>query len=120
PALGALLRRRSDHRGRGVLLLEIFADRGDLRQIAAVVESERRHLAMGIALEVIGLPVLAAAQIDGLLGHFDTLLRHEHADDARIRSNRVVEFHGLFPPNWTLLSRPSGRLSNRRRKPGVR
>src|SRR3981189_75736 len=43
------------------------------------------------------LPVFAASQVDGLLGDFDALLRHEHANNARIRPNRVVEFHCLFP-----------------------
>src|ERR1700726_367860 len=32
------------------------------------------------------LPIFAAAQVDGLLEHFHALLRHEHADNARIRS----------------------------------
>src|SRR3981189_2548936 len=43
------------------------------------------------------LAVFAASQVDGLLGDFDALLRHEHANNARIRPNRVVEFHCLFP-----------------------
>ena len=88
PALGALFRRRPDHRGGRRLLLEIFADRGDLRQIAAVVEFKRRHLAVRIAFEMLRLPIFAAAQIDGLLGDIDAFFRHEHADDARVRSDR--------------------------------
>jgi hypothetical protein len=44
-----------------------------------------------------GLPVFAAAQVDGLLGHFNALLRHEHADNARVRPDRVVEFHKSLP-----------------------
>ena len=104
PALGAFFRRRSDHRRLRIFLLEIFADRGDLRQIAAVVEFERRHLAVRIALEMLGLPIFAAAQVDGLLGHLDALLRHEHADNARIRPDRVVELHGSFPPSFVVAS----------------
>jgi hypothetical protein len=44
-----------------------------------------------------GLPVLAAAQIDGLLRHLDGFFRDENADDARIGSDRVVKFHGVSP-----------------------
>src|SRR6516165_10294793 len=38
PALGTLFRRSSDHRRLRVLLFEVFADRGDLGKVAAVVE----------------------------------------------------------------------------------
>ena len=88
PAFGALFRRRPDQRRIGMLLFEVFADRGDLRDIVAVVEFERRHLSMRIALQMLGLAVFALAQIDGLLLHLDALLRHEHAHDARIRPDR--------------------------------
>src|ERR1700677_4244976 len=66
PALGALFRGRSDHRRSRIFLLEKFADRGDLRQIAAVIEFKRRHLAMRIALEMLGLAIFTAAQVDSL------------------------------------------------------
>jgi hypothetical protein len=72
-------------------------DCGDLGQVAAVVEFECGHLAVRIALEMFGLPVFATAQIDRLLRDFDALLRHEQAHDARVRSDRVVEFHGASP-----------------------
>jgi hypothetical protein len=45
---------------------------------------------VGIALEVFGLAVFAAAQIDGLLRHLDAFLRDEDADNARIGPDRVV------------------------------
>ena len=98
PAFGALFRRRPDHRGIWMLLFEIFADRGDLGEIVAVVEFERRHLAVRVALQMLGLAVLALAQIDGLFRHLDALFRHEHADHARVRPDRVVELHGISLP----------------------
>src|ERR1700688_1536725 len=57
-----------------------------LADLAADIESERRHPAVGVALQMFYLPIFAAAQVDGLLEHFHALLRHEHADNARIRS----------------------------------
>src|SRR5205809_3034542 len=33
-----------------------------------------------------------------LLGYFDALLGHEHADDARVRPDRVVELHWHLSP----------------------
>ena len=79
-----------------MLLLEIFADRGDFGEIAAIIEFERRHLAMRIAFQMLGLTIFALAQIDGLLRHLDALLGHEHADNARIRPDRVVKLHGVL------------------------
>src|ERR1700722_13466865 len=119
PALRALFRGASDHRRLWIFLFEIFADRGDLRQIAAVIEFKCRHLAVRITLEMLGLTIFAAAQVDGLPGHFDALLRHEHADNARVRSDRVVEFHGWLPQYFIstslliLLTGPAAALSNR-------
>jgi hypothetical protein len=52
---------------------------------------------MWIALEVFGLTVFAAAQIDGLFWNLDALFRREDADDARIGPDRVVKFHGVLP-----------------------
>src|SRR6202011_165519 len=98
PALGALFRCRSDHRRCRIFLFQVFADRGDLRQIAAVIEFECRHLAVRIALQVLRLPIFAAAQIDSLLGHFDAFFRHEHADNARVRPDRIIEFHCRLSP----------------------
>ena len=93
----------------------------------AVVELQRRHLAVRVALQMRLLPVLAAAQIDGLLRHLDALLRHEHADDARIWSDRVVELHGAFSPRRVVaafqqagraLSNGPGRARKGRHSPG--
>src|SRR3954468_6649865 len=85
PALGALFGGSADDRRSRIFLFQVFAYRGDLGQITAVIQLERGHLAVGIALEVLGLTVLAGAQIDFLLRHLDALLRHEHPDDTRIR-----------------------------------
>src|SRR3546814_6073111 len=46
--VGALLGRRTDQRGLRVFLVEIFADRGDFRENAAVVELERGRLSGGV------------------------------------------------------------------------
>src|ERR1700746_550248 len=100
PALGALFGVAPDHRRLRLLLLEIFADGGDLGKITAVVKLESRHLAVRIALEMVGLPVLAAAQVHGLFRHSDALLRHEHADNARVWPDRIVELHELIPPSF--------------------
>ena len=81
-----------------MFLFEIFADRGDLGEVVAVVEFERRHLAVRIALQMLGFAIFALAQIDRLLRHLDALFRHEHADHARVRSDRVVKLHGAFSP----------------------
>src|SRR5262245_65466719 len=42
---------------------------------------------------MLGLAVLALAQVERLLRHLDALFRHEHADDMRIGSDRVVQLH---------------------------
>src|SRR4029077_3337827 len=115
PALGALFGVASDHRRLLLLLFERFAGGGDLGKIAAVVELESRHLAVRIALEMFGLPVLAAAQVDGLPGDFNALLRHEHAYNARVWPDRIVELHELVPHRLyrrSALSRSPGPLSN--------
>src|SRR3546814_16151197 len=71
---GALLGRRTDQRGLRVFLVEIFADRGDFRENAAVVELERGRLSGGVHIDIIGrTPVLTAAQVDADLGNIDTL-----------------------------------------------
>ena len=44
-----------------MLVLEIFADRGDLRQVASVVEFERRHLSVRVALKMRLLAIFASA-----------------------------------------------------------
>jgi hypothetical protein len=55
---------------------------------------------MRIALEVLCLAIFATAQIDRLLRHLDAFLRHEDADNARVGPDRIVEFHGVFPPRF--------------------
>jgi hypothetical protein len=47
-----------------MLVLEVFADRGDLRQVAPVVEFERRHLSVRVALKMRLLPIFSGAQVD--------------------------------------------------------
>src|SRR5579883_281307 len=104
PAFGALFGRRADQGRVRMGLLEIFADRHHLGEVEAVVELERRHLAHGVALQMRLLPVLAAAQVHGLPGDLDALLRDEHADDVRVRPDRIVKLHvsSLLPVLVTL------------------
>jgi len=83
--------------------------------VGAIIKFQCWHLAVGIAFEMLGLAVFPATQIDGLLGHLDALLGHEHADYPRVRPDRVVKLHGVLPYRCRqdALSRPSSRLSNR-------
>src|SRR5690606_17811067 len=75
------------------LLLEIFADRGDLAEDRAVLQFECRALTGRIDLKIALLPVLAAANVDILLRQVDPLLRREHPHHARVRPDRIVELH---------------------------
>jgi hypothetical protein len=63
----------------------------------AAIQFKRGHLAVRIALEMLGLTIFALAQVDSLLRHLDAFLRHEHADNARVGPDRVVKLHGLLP-----------------------
>jgi phytoene dehydrogenase-like protein len=93
-----VLGRVADQRGRVLLLLvDVLADRRDLGQYCAVVQLQRRALAGRIDLGIGLSPVLAAHQVDIHLGNVEALLGHEHANHARVRPDRVVEFH-LTPP----------------------
>jgi hypothetical protein len=74
-----------------------LADRGDLGQ-HRVIELQRRHLTRRIDLEIGLASILAAAQVDLDLWHFEPLLRHEHADHARVGSDGIVEFHCSLLP----------------------
>jgi hypothetical protein len=74
-------------------LVQVLADRDDLGDENAVVQLQRRHLAGGVAFQVLITPVLAAHQVDLHARDLEPLLGHEHLHDARIGTNRVVEFH---------------------------
>src|SRR6185437_13356110 len=67
------------------------------------------------------LAILAATQIHRLLRHLDAFLRHEHADNARVRPDRIVELHGASLPGYASclppMNRPVGHLSNTRYSP---
>src|SRR6266481_8664780 len=77
PALGLLFRRGTNQWPLWMLVFEIFADRGDLRQVASVVEFERRRLSVRVALEMRLLAIFAGAQVDLLRWNCDALLCHE-------------------------------------------
>jgi len=53
--------------GLWIPVLEVFADRGDLRKVAAIVEFERRCLAMRVALEMCVLAIFAGPHVNLLM-----------------------------------------------------
>ncbi len=85
---------RSDQRRLRVLLLDVLADRGDLGEEGTVVEFEARELSARVLREIRLAAVLAADQVDGDERDGNALLCQEHAHDARVGSDAVVEFHG--------------------------
>jgi hypothetical protein len=84
PAFGLFFRRRADQCGLWIPVLEVFADRGDLRKVAAIVEFERRCLAMRVALEMCVLAIFAGPHVNLLHRDGDALLCHEDAHYLRI------------------------------------
>src|SRR5688572_17094147 len=82
-----------------MLFLEILANRPGFSQARAVVELEDRSLAGGVAAEVRLAAVLHGEDVDLLAVDLEPLLEHEEADDARVHSKAVVEFH-LVPPSY--------------------
>src|SRR6185437_4705132 len=95
--LGALLRRLADQRAARGFLVEIFADGGDLGEVASVIELETGKLSARIPRQIGLAPVLAAYQVDLDLGQLDAALRHEHADRLGIGTDRSVKLHGAPP-----------------------
>lgn len=93
PRGSPLLGRSADEHRIRVLLLDVFADRNDLREKRPIVEFEAGQPSVGILLPVVRLAILTAHEVDLDEGQIDALLGCEHAHDAGIRSNAVIQSH---------------------------
>jgi hypothetical protein len=76
-------------------VFQIFADRRDLGHAMTAVQFERGHLPRGILGQIGFAAVVAFQEIDFLARNFNALFSHEHAHDAWIGPDGIVEFHGV-------------------------